>query len=342
MPTFDRRLLRLAVALHDHFASRDQTDRFIELPSTSWQRCTDLVRQIRRAELRGWHLAARELSVDLRFVIPGLQAELTELHHRLPAIEPATKSTSVGDIYADLAALHEEFEDFSFDLSGRWLSVTTEPIELEGIFLGPFEIRFERGRHSNRDSPAYRVIALDPHPAESRENVTHPHVMDEQLCEGDAKNAVKQALSQGRLLDFFMLVAGVLRTYNGESAFIELALWYGQSCSDCGAVVSEEDRYVCHRCGETVCDECQAACSGCEDWYCSNCRAACAVCEGTFCSGCLQRCDGCRESVCRGCLENERCANCHEEENSESIESGEAFAGAAIQSHGVGQAAISA
>jgi hypothetical protein len=45
--------------------------------------------------------------------------------------------------------------------------------------------------------PAYRVIAKDAHPAESRENVTHPHVMDEVLCEGDGKHGIRRALSEG-------------------------------------------------------------------------------------------------------------------------------------------------
>jgi hypothetical protein len=91
---------------------------------------------------------------------------------------------------------------------------------------------------------ALRVIAKDPPPCESRENVTHPHVMDETLCEGHGRHAIRQAIAQGRLLDFFTLVANGLRTYNEESPFVALELWYGAACSDCGAVVDDEDRFV--------------------------------------------------------------------------------------------------
>ena len=49
--------------------------------------------------------------------------------------------------------------------------------------------------------------------------------MDERLCEGDGRSAIRQALAQGRLLDFFMLVAGGLRTYNAESPFVALEIW---------------------------------------------------------------------------------------------------------------------
>ena len=37
----------------------------------------------------------------------------------------------------------------------------------------------------------------------------------------------------------------VLRTYNPESPFVELALWNGSSCSDCGAGVDEDHSYSC-------------------------------------------------------------------------------------------------
>ena len=32
-----------------------------------------------------------------------------------------------------------------------------------------------------------------------------------------------------------------------------LEIWYGQTCSDCGAVVDEDERYVCQKCEETIC-----------------------------------------------------------------------------------------
>ena len=134
--------------------------------------------------------------------------------------------------------------ELDYDCRGRRLSVVTEPIVLAGVYLGPFEIRLQWARPTRGDMPAYRVIAKDPHPAEGRDNVTHPHVMDEILCEGEGRHAVRQALKQGRLLDFFTLVAGILRTYNPESPFVELVLWHGGSCSDCGAGVNEDSQLL--------------------------------------------------------------------------------------------------
>ena len=271
-----------------------------------------------------------------------MQAELAHLLSRLPAAPPYKKLTTVGDIYRDLLAVEDEFEEINFDRKRRWLSVTTEPIELEGIYLGPFEIRLIWGPTPDREVPTYRVIARDPHPAESRDNVTHPHVLDEVLCEGDGKHAIRQAFAQGRLLDFFTLVAGVLRNYNPESPFVELAMWYGQSCSDCGTVVSEDESFTCQRCDETVCRECEVCCPGCDDSCCSNCIAACAACDETFCSHCLSRCAHCHASVCSGCLEDERCTNCHDDEELESVDNSALAASAEIQPDGLGQALVSA
>jgi hypothetical protein len=62
---------------------------------------------------------------------------------------------TIGEVYEDLLALEVDFEACDFDFRGRWLSVTTEPITLENVYLGPFEIRLDWGR-AGSDS-AYRV-----------------------------------------------------------------------------------------------------------------------------------------------------------------------------------------
>jgi hypothetical protein len=302
MSVINKPLLRLAVAIRSELATRSGRRRGIELPLWSWERCVELVRQIRRAEMRGWHLAAQELRRDLAYTIPPLQSELTSLASQLPhssTTEPINLS-AIGDIYNDLLALENEFDELEFDMQDRWLSVTTEPIALQNVYLGPFEIRLEWAGAG--EEPDYRVIAKEPHPPESRESVTHPHVMDERLCEGHSRQAIHQAIAQGRLLDFFTLVANGLRTYNEESPFLSLEIWYGQSCSDCGAIVDEDDRYVCQRCEETICEGCEITCCGCDDSCCSGCITGCAACDDNYCRSCLRPCSTCAESVCVGCL----------------------------------------
>jgi hypothetical protein len=271
-----------------------------------------------------------------------VQHELTAIQQRLTCRTGAERFATASEIYGDLVALNDEFEELDFDPKVCRLSITTESIVLEGIYLGPFEIRLQWARATNGSEPTYRVIAKDPHPAESRENVTHPHVMDEILCEGDGKHGIRRALAEGRLLDFFTLVAGVLRTYNPESPFVELALWSGSSCSDCGALVDEDYSYSCNKCGDTVCGECETTCCGCDDYCCSGCIGSCAACEESFCRRCLKPCEACHRHVCSGCLdEQERCTKCHEEESAnEDGASGSPADSIAVQPHGVGEALV--
>jgi hypothetical protein len=283
---------------------------------------------------------------DLRSSIPSVERELATIVQSLPNPVGLERFATANEIFEDLLAVNDEFEELAYDLRLRRLTVTTEPIVLEGVYLGPFEIQLQWARLACSDAPAYRVFAKDPHPAESRDSITHPHVMDEVLCEGDGRHAIRQALVQGRLLDFFTLIAGILRTYNPESPFVELALWSGSTCSDCGAVVDEDESYSCQKCGQTVCGGCEAACCGCEDSCCSECITSCASCEDNYCRRCVKPCDNCQERVCAGCLDkHERCPKCHEEECSEdegTNDGNSAPDGAKVQSHGLGQALVPA
>ena len=115
---------------------------------------------------------------------------------------------SATDVYHDLLALKGEFEEVEIDLEENDLSVTTDDIDLDGVCLGPFQIRLEWQQIGQASQP-YRVIALDPHPATKSDEITHPHVQDERLCEGDGRAAIADALAEGRLLDFFLLVSQV-------------------------------------------------------------------------------------------------------------------------------------
>lgn len=338
-------LLRLAAAIHNHLATAAATERLIELPLNAWQRCVDIVRRIRRARLRGWHLAAAVLIGDLRYALPAVEQELAAIRGRLPQSLSPDYLATPGVIFGDLLALRHEFAALEFDLSGRWLSVTTEPITLQGVYLGAFEIRLAWCYSSDR-GPSYRIMARDPHPAAGRDNVTHPHVQDEHLCEGEGRPSIRAALAQGRLLDFFMLVAAVLRTYNSESPFVELALWQGATCFDCGAVVDEDEGYACRHCEETVCGECERGCSGCDTSFCAGCIAACDACGESYCACCLKPCEGCRNQCCFSCLDDcERCSNCHAEESGEEDANDQADSptdSPAVQPHSVGQAVVPA
>src|SRR5690606_1154234 len=100
-----------------------------------------------------------------RWSLERLRAELDMLDHRLqPPCESQLEPSPV-DIYADLVGLHEEFEQVSFDRQRKTLSVTTEASELEGVYLGPFEIRLGWSDLKYGHTHHYRVIAVEANPA---------------------------------------------------------------------------------------------------------------------------------------------------------------------------------
>jgi hypothetical protein len=163
LPTIEKSLVRLAIAIRDELTVRSNQIRLVDLPVNAWEAGSRIARQVRRAELRGWHLAAALLSTDLRYSLTSFESQLADILRELPSSTVTERLVTTSDIYEDLVALGEEFEAVNYDRNGRWLSVTTEPLDLEGVFLGPFEIRLDwrRGEHT------YRVIATDPHPPDT-------------------------------------------------------------------------------------------------------------------------------------------------------------------------------
>jgi hypothetical protein len=202
---------------------------------------------------------------------------------------------------ADIAALAEEFEDLEIDLKGATLSVVTPDIWLEEMYFGSFQIVLEWGESGH--GPRYSVVAKDPQPASSNDEVTHPHVSGGTLCEGDGSLAIRNALKQGRLLDFFTLVKQVLETYNPDSAYVSISRWSGgEDCSDCGYSMSDDNSWCCDRCGTSVCDDCRKNCADCEMTLCSGCSSSCNECGESFCRRCLEYQPGSQVLICKQCL----------------------------------------
>ena len=145
-------------------------------------------------------------------------------------------------VTAELLSLAPEFDQVSFDFREETLSVVTPPIELHDVYLGKFEIRLDLS--SLRNSSPYEVIAHDSSYA-TVDGTTHPHVSSNSLCEGTAQRPIQQALNDGRLFDFFMIVHQTLQTYNSGSAYISLSDWHGVECRECGDSIRDEDAYSC-------------------------------------------------------------------------------------------------
>ena len=226
-------LVRTALAVHRQLDQRRSTLALNDLPTAAFERCRRHLSLLSLAEDRSWRAAARACRDRFRWSLVDLRRQVDASLQELVALPTGVRG-SVRDVYEDLVALDAEFEEVVIELKERLLTVTTEPIQLEGIYLGRFSIILEWER-LQEGSDCYEVIALDPQPAAADSSVTHPHVRDGNLCEGEGSRAIRAALASGRLLDFFTVVARTLASYNPGSAYVSLDQWEGVSCANCGS-----------------------------------------------------------------------------------------------------------
>jgi hypothetical protein len=279
-----------------------------DLPIAAWQRCQRFQRLMGCARARGWTAAERICRTQLKRSLAALRQELDECERSLDVV-PTSPAQTLRDVYDDLVAIEAEFDGFRVNLREATISVVTRSVVLADVDLGRFEIVLSwRGLGDSR-SP-YTVGAVDERSAHSDSSLAHPHVRDEQLCEGDGAAAIRSALRSGRLLDFLTIVAQTLATYNPHSAYLALDQWLGVSCTDCGAVVEADEASCCERCESDLCGDCQYSCTACGRLACSDCGSSCSHCGEHHCRACLVACADCGRHFCERSLDEELCEAC--------------------------------
>jgi hypothetical protein len=259
MPTFNRTLWRLARKLAKRLALRPQSPLNLDLAPFNSSRLHKLASRVEGLVGRGWPLALQFSVQQLRSQLARSCRFLNEIAESLH--EPLTYRLPTQQLlYEELLALSDEFEDVEFDLREETISVNTKPISLEEIELGRFRVVL-----SGRDlvTGLFQDIAITPNPAVTRRDVTHPHVYDNRLCEGDATVPLQNALWAGRLGDFFQIVQQTLLTYNSSSPYVSLSDWTGANCRICDDSMRDDETYCCEQCGQDVCDRCSRHCDRC-------------------------------------------------------------------------------
>ncbi|MCA9056305.1 MAG: hypothetical protein KDA75_20895 [Planctomycetaceae bacterium] len=308
-PPHSSDLLRAADAIQQQYRrlARSQTDP-IPLPQQRWEQLQRWARMIGHAEQRAYSGAARRCRARFRETLRLLHRDL---EYALDDLDRALQRPGVPTLrllYDEMRSLFDEFDQVEIDGEERELRVMTERIVLDGIDLGPFEIRLEWAELAG--SHSYRVVPLDPNYPSCDDHVPHPHVQGESLCEGDGHHAISRALEQGQLGEFFVLVRQILRTYNEDSPYVALNRWNGVPCIDCGDVIAAEDSYGCDRCSERLCGDCYCCCTRCEVTLCSECVEHCSACDELACSRCLTSCAACGQACCERCLVDSLCPDC--------------------------------
>ena len=195
MPKRYRHYLKAAQSIHRQLMRAAAGLVVPDLPRQLWQHVRVTANSVAKAQVWGWQQAARVKSRELLNGLDELQRAVNQLIGELQdRLQPLPVATAA-ELYADLVALEQERFEVQIDLDQHQLRVTTEPIELERIHLGRFEIRLDwQPPHATR---RYRIVALEPNPSAANDAVTHPHINDEILCEGDGRASIARRWRPG-------------------------------------------------------------------------------------------------------------------------------------------------
>jgi len=312
-----KKLIKIANGVQDALA-RLQEKRWLELLSclssltNVFQEMASQARKLGLALTHSWSAAAQGSTTSINRSLDDLQYWMQRAKQLIEA--PNAELAKPSFLVEELEQLQQEFGSVDFDKAENAISVATEPITLEDIYLGPFKIQLKIDKLSDLyGSCPYYCIALDPHPAATSEEVTHPHVSNDRLCEGEGNSAIRAALEQGRLCDFFTIVRSILNTYSPDSPYVRLDEWDGQACYECGCVTDGENSYFCSYCENSYCEECCTYCRSCNETVCNSCSQLCAYCEESVCPNCIEECPKCKRLYCSSCLEGDLCPKCREE-----------------------------
>ena len=341
MPAFDPHLWRLAGRIQQRIASLPR-EPIPSLEQSLWLSLRRFLDRRNGLAHRPWHVARENLTRQLVFTLGRLQDQLQHLHCCL-ADEGQVSHPTQRFLYEELLATREEFPDFEIDLQKNTVSVSTDEITLEGIELGRFRVQLDIPDLS-RGRGYYRVTARSPNRAASRDDATHPHVLDNQLCEGEGAIPLQMALRTGRLSDFFLIVDRTLHTYNADSAYVSLRDWEDQTtCECCGDSVPDYNRSFCDACEHDTCDECSTSCTHCGRSACDRCIQCCPECDQQACDACLTPCRTCQGRCCPDCHTDSLCEDCHAiETNDEATEPTFDSPGATVQPDRLDEVAVPA
>jgi len=288
------------------------------------ERLGALRRKLNLCEARAWYAVGEKVIRQVEGALRDVPYHIEQVRETVQACN--IRIPSLAEVYRELGQAAEEFDGLVYHKDSDLLAVLTEPIELQGIHLGEFEIQLHVPSLAEmRYNAIYRIFALDPHPAASNDAVTHPHVNDGLLCPGDAGAAITAALAAGRICDFFLLVRSVMTHYNPHSPFVSLDNWHGIACYECGDIASGDDVFWCAVCEHDFCGDCSSYCRRCDESTCTSCLDSCPACDEPVCPSCLTRCPDCEEPICKTCLEEQQCP-CIEENKENQDEEAESTA----------------
>jgi hypothetical protein len=127
----ERMLIRFAVWIHDRLTTFPSRVALPALPIERWNRLARFHRRLAIAKERNWMSSVDFVHSEIREIARGLRYELTEFGERFGGRGEVLKVSPLREIFEEMRALRNEFDDVELDFKSKQIRVTTEPIELE-------------------------------------------------------------------------------------------------------------------------------------------------------------------------------------------------------------------
>ena len=243
---------------------------------------------------------------------PVTSASIEDAANRLDVPIP-----SLSELVAELRQAEKEFGQLSYDRKKQFVAVATEPIELEGVYLGEFEIRLLLARPMQSARPGGNVSdrGLRSPSGRKRRN-GHASPRPGRTASAPAMRQ-RPSVCPDRRPDLRLLPVGQVRAGRIQPAVALCpAGQVGRHCLLRLRLHHRQRRILLlPSCENDFCEECMSYCRRCDDSYCQGCLTECTACEDSVCSGCLTRCPDCRRAICQTCLEENQCPCQQEKEN---------------------------
>jgi hypothetical protein len=135
-------------------------------------------------------------------------------------------------IYRDLLDLMKKYGEIVYDRQHQKLSFWTEDVNLFGVDFGKYHIvinlnrlPLKKGSDEETAKDVFRIYSNRAVPSGVSPTIIHPHVSQNIMCQGDMRNVIKAAFTEGRIYDAVLAINSVLNNYNGSSAYAQLELW---------------------------------------------------------------------------------------------------------------------
>lgn len=176
------------------------------------------------------------------------------------------------------------------DSGDLFLSVKTPPITLRHdgrvIPLNEFYIVLNITKLGNiltGDLGYVNIVAHNPNYPGDDTSHPHPHVSGTGLCFGEGKSAFLTALARCSYVDAFEIILAVLNNYNGSSPYMPIENWASNTCTGCGAVLTDTVITIRSAPGraQKYCPNCAFKCAKTNEYFtnrhkyvCTNCNSA--------------------------------------------------------------------